>query len=68
MTHRSLGAFVRRWLSIPEAASSVEWHRERMREAIALGIVPAFRLRTGETVVPVATLGVVDRRLHEHDL
>ena len=55
------------YLSIEEAASAVEWRRGEMLDAIQLGIVPVFRLGTGQTVVPMAAIAGWNQRLNEHD-
>lgn len=65
MERRSTG-FVGRYLSVMAAASSVEWPRARMVEAIAFGEVPAIRL-DGEVQVLASALAAVNRRLCEHD-
>jgi hypothetical protein len=58
--------FVKQWLDVQSAASSVEWPRARMVEAIAFGEVPAIQL-DGEVRVWASALGTVNRRTSEHD-
>ena len=60
---RRLGFVTRyRYISIDSAASTVEWHRSAMEEAIAFGVVPAIRMRSGEMMIPESVVGGVDRR------
>ena len=54
------------WISVTEAASSVERHREELHELIGSGIVPAIRLN-GEVVVLASVIGGLQRRLCEHE-
>lgn len=55
------------WLSLEEGASLLEWRRAEMIQAIQLGIIPAFRLSDGRTVVSAESIAGFDRRVTEHD-
>ncbi len=53
------------WLTVQQASSATEWHRNQMREVIEFGIVPAIWLN-GEVRVLAAALAGIERRLTEH--